>query len=288
MAERQALEDARQRRATTMWNEAKALLEGEVSQQDASDIKTSKVVLLLVLPVLQGQRLAFYGDPEDWQQLVRQVGKELGLFLPWDELFDSDNDQAGQFALLQEMEPVQLLLLAACLLLAHEASQLIRFGGESPGLSYVLGHDRLQQLELGDGERETTQFNETTPGADAKTDNTEDADEEDDFTREGLEEASEEQQGELDELGANDFATAGYDHGGLDDETAEENDIKSDSKNAAENNFEPEGYKRRDKAPDSDEHAPDDTTEEAPMTTSEPELLEREDSQRARTLVTTE
>lgn len=301
-AEQQALEDARQRRATSMWNEAKTRLEVEVSlgglegngidgTGGTDGNEGSRIAALLALPVVKGRRMGFFGDPDDWKEMVQQVGKELGLLLPWDELFDPETGAAREFALLTAMEPVQLLLLSACLLLAQEASQVIRFGGDAPALNFVLGHDRVRQLELETGEseageehdeeRDSENSNEEQPATGGEGE-----DDTDIFTREGLEDTGEEDE-EPDEIGASDFLTAGYQHGELDEpdeDAAEDDKLLGDA-----GDFEPDGYKRRDLATER-EYSQDETTEE-PTDEAQPASEEGEDtseaeSQEESTLVT--
>ena len=276
-AEHQAQRDKRQRRASALWSEAKAVLEAETSQGKIESGEASKVAALLAWPVLQGRRMRFAGDPEEWEQIARQVGTELGLSLPWDELFDDDTESAQGLALLQALEPVQLFLLAACLLLAQEAAQMIHGESDAPGLGFVLGHDRVRQLELEVGAADENE------GEEEKDD---DHDEES-FMREGLEGASE--AGEESDEGGNDDSL----EPDFDDETeaAAEEEHEEDEAEAAfsASDFEPDGYKRSDLT-DARGYSQDETTEE-PADAEQPasqgeESEEREEHQTKQELVT--
>ncbi len=145
-AERQAHEEARRQRFLALWNQAK-----EVLSEERKAGEWHKIVPLLVLPVLQGHYLR-YGDPEAWQNMAQQVGREVSISLPWEALFDSPGEQTDVLALLQEVEPADLLLFAACLLLAQEAREAVRFGGPTPHLGFVLGQTEAHQPELPDEE----------------------------------------------------------------------------------------------------------------------------------------
>ena len=272
-AEQQAQGDKRQRRASALWSEAKAVLEAETSQGKIESGEASKVAALLAWPVLQGRRMRFAGEPEEWEQIARQVGTDLGLSLTWDELFDADTEAAQELALLQALEPVQLFLLAACLLLAQEAAQMIHCESEAPGLGFVLGHDRVRQLELEVGATDENK------GEEEKDD---DHDEES-FMREGLEEASAEDE-ESNEGGNDDSLEPDFD-----DETEAAAEEENGEAAFSVSDFEPEGYKRSDPT-DEREYSPDETTEESadaeqPVSQGE-ESEEREEHQTQQELVT--
>lgn len=234
-AERKAHQEQRQRRANALWSEAKGVLEAEISQGDEQ-----RAAFLVALPILRGERLRWGGDPEEWQQMVEQVGRELGLPVPWNEFYDPDTDEAKSFALLREhkVEGEQLLLLASCLLLAQEAMSVIRFAGETPNLSFVLGHERVSQLELGEDEAtekapaEEAPSGEDLPDGDPPEDGSTEGfrlgdslldeglpDEDlpegwptEDELRENYEEDESEELEHIDEIGADDFNAAGFDH----------------------------------------------------------------------------
>lgn len=140
-AERQAHEETRRRHFTTLWSGAK-----DVLCEEQAKSSWRKVASLLALPVLQRHHLHYF-DPEAWQHLVRQTGRELDVSLDWEALFDTD-DHAEVFELLQEVEPDRLLLFTSCLLLAQEASEAIRFSGTTPNLNFVLGLIEPGQPEL--------------------------------------------------------------------------------------------------------------------------------------------
>jgi len=141
-AERQAHEEARQRRFTALWREAKAVLVTEA--ESGTWTKTS---LLLTRSLLFGHAY-HYGNPDVWVMLVRQVGRELDLTLPWEKLFDAETDDAETLSLLQTVEPSRLLLLVGCLMLAQEAQEAIRFANATPDLDLVLDRTTANQPEL--------------------------------------------------------------------------------------------------------------------------------------------
>jgi ParB family chromosome partitioning protein len=142
-AERQAHEEARRRKYLTLWSDAKNSL-------SESEELSSKTAALLTLPIVRGDFLR-YGDQGAWRSLVQQVGLEVKVHLPWNELFESDAAQRSKsqaYTLLEDVPPHRLLLFAACLILAHEAQNVVRFGGETPQLCFVLGLTPSQQSEL--------------------------------------------------------------------------------------------------------------------------------------------
>jgi len=140
--ERQAHEEERQRRFTALWREAKEVLVAE-----AENVIWTKTSLLLARSLLFGHAY-HYGNPETWVMLVRQVGRELDILLPWETLFDAETDDAETLSLLQTVEPSRLLLLVGCLMLAHEAQEAIRFASVTPDLDLVLGRTSVSQPEL--------------------------------------------------------------------------------------------------------------------------------------------
>ena len=141
-AERKAHEEERQRRFTALWREAKEVLVAEAE----TGIWT-KTALLLTRSLLFGHAY-HYGNPDMWVMLVRQVGRELDLTLPWEKLFDAETDDAETLSLLQEVQPSRLLLLVRCLMLAQEAQEAIRFANATPDLDLVLGRTTASQPQL--------------------------------------------------------------------------------------------------------------------------------------------
>jgi len=169
-AERQAHEDARRQKYQTLWHQAKGILHADIEAHALTRLAT-----ILALPVLQAE-FCRYVDSEQWGSLARTVGTSVGVSVPWHDLLDGEKEPAELYALLQEQfqtqrqlkaeahleaeadletegdlkaqEPEQLLLLCVCLLLAYEAQQTVRFGGETPLLDFVLGHSRTEQPEL--------------------------------------------------------------------------------------------------------------------------------------------
>ena len=154
-AERQAHEDARKRRYTLEWQRAVAALQDELEAPSAHKLS----VLLCALVLRTGAR---YGNAEAWETLARAVARELGIVLPWDELF-SAYDEASTLGALEraigahdaELDPdagapapQRLLLFASALLLADEAQTAVRFGGETPRLNFVIGAQHAEQREL--------------------------------------------------------------------------------------------------------------------------------------------
>jgi hypothetical protein len=103
------------------------------------------------LPVLQAA-FCRYVDPEQWRVLARTIIVNCGAFMPWDDLLDAEKEDGELYAelhaQLQAQAPERLLLLCACLLLSYEANQVVRYGGETPGIDFVLGRKPEQQGEL--------------------------------------------------------------------------------------------------------------------------------------------
>jgi ParB/RepB/Spo0J family partition protein len=168
--ERQAHEDARRRHFTRLWEQANQVLEGEKAEPRRAAALLTSVIL--------GSELHRYGyasasgSEVEHGALAKSVARALGLVLPWDALLEAE-DEAAMFHLLagspqavadrdhqtdegtgasteaaEVPEPVQLLLFAASLLLVQEVRQAVRFGGQTPRLSFVLGPHHETQLEL--------------------------------------------------------------------------------------------------------------------------------------------
>lgn len=141
-AEREAHEEARRRYFTGLWQEAKIKLETEMQSGNAKPCAA-----LALLPLLSGTHLR-YGETEAWRAINRQVASELSLDVPW-HLCQSDETTTAQvLEALQSHEPHDLLRFVSCLLLAQEALQAVRYGGETPLLSAVLGHQTAIQNQL--------------------------------------------------------------------------------------------------------------------------------------------
>jgi ParB/RepB/Spo0J family partition protein len=145
-AERQANEDARREKYLALWQQAR-----DVLKTDVEDRSLNRLATLIALPVLQAA-FCRYVDGEQWASLTRTVGASVGIFVPWDDLLD---DEKGDFELyemlsgqLEAQAPEKLLLLCACLLLAYEANQVVRFSGETPGIDFALGLTPARQTEL--------------------------------------------------------------------------------------------------------------------------------------------
>lgn len=157
-AQREANEAARRNQYQVLWQDARAVLQADVENRNWSRLAT-----LLSLPVLQAQ-FCRYVDEEQWQNLTRTVASSLGVLVPWEELLYSDQEDGELYALLhaqlETQAPEKLLLLCASLLLAYEANQTVRFGGETPGLNFVLGRQPAQQIELDENELEELEVKE--------------------------------------------------------------------------------------------------------------------------------
>lgn len=155
--ERQAHEDARRRHFTRLWEQANQVLQDERQEPlKAAALMTS---------VMLGSELHRYGYDAEHGALARSVASALNLTLPWDALLEAE-DEAAMFHLLGGNgtqtdegtaasaeaavlpEPGELLLFAASLLMVQEVRQAVRFGGETPRLSFVLGPQHEAQLEL--------------------------------------------------------------------------------------------------------------------------------------------
>jgi hypothetical protein len=122
------------------------VLKGDVEAKSLARLAT-----LIALPVFQAA-FCRYVDAEQWQSLTRMVAVSVGVFVPWDDLLDEEKEDRELYDLLhshlQAQAPEKLLLLCACLLLAYEANQVVRFSGETPGLDFVLGRKPEVQPEL--------------------------------------------------------------------------------------------------------------------------------------------
>jgi ParB/RepB/Spo0J family partition protein len=156
--EREAKEEARRQTYQALWHRAKEKLQAEIAEQNLSRVTT-----LLALPVLQAA-FCRYMDPEQWQALARTVAVNAGVFVPWDDLLDEETADGELYELLmgqlEAQKPEKLLLLCACLLLAYEANQVVRFGGETPGIDFVLSRKPEQQRELEEQEESSGEIEE--------------------------------------------------------------------------------------------------------------------------------
>ncbi|BCM94132.1 chromosome-partitioning protein Spo0J [Abditibacteriota bacterium] len=141
-AERQAHEQARQRKFLALWQDAKTRL---VAQVEADDVQSCAAIVLL--PLITGQHLR-YGGIESWRTQAQQVAQELTLNLPLEMLLGADTLPAQALVALQDLEVNDLLRFLACLLLAQEARGAVHFGGETPLLSFALGFEVTPQEEL--------------------------------------------------------------------------------------------------------------------------------------------
>ncbi len=163
-AEREAHEEARRRKYLALWNDAKAVLqEGEEIHPNAA--------ALLALPIVRGEFLR-WGDRESWRTLVQQIALEVKVHLPWNEIFEPEQSEFQPFTLLQDVAPRELLLFAACLVLAHEAREAVRFGGETPQLHFVLGMAPAEQPELDTSDSEASDDLEGVSGESVPGDST--------------------------------------------------------------------------------------------------------------------
>ena len=92
----------------------------------------------------------------------------VGVFVPWDDLLDEDKEDGELYesaaAANWKRRHRKLLLLCACLLLAYEANQVVRFGGETPGMDFVLGRKPEIQVELGEESVEYESTNKENSG----------------------------------------------------------------------------------------------------------------------------
>ena len=140
-AERQAHEEARQRKFTEFWREAIRRLNDEEQETPIS------WATLALWPLAKGAHLR-YGEQQSWNELGGQVSHELSLDLPWQAWQDDEIQVAELFTALGRVETNDLLRFFGALLLAQEALQAIRYGGETPLLSAVLGHQTATQDEL--------------------------------------------------------------------------------------------------------------------------------------------
>ena len=144
-AERKAYEETRQRKFTEFWREAiRRLNDGE--QEPVVSWAT-----LALWPLAKGAHLR-YGELQSWNELGAQVSRELSLDLPWQSWQDDELSMAQLLAELKSVKTDDLLRFFGALLLAQEALQAIRYGGETPLLSLVLGHQNTTQGELSESD----------------------------------------------------------------------------------------------------------------------------------------
>ena len=146
-AERQAHEEARQRKFTEFWREALQHL------NDAEQETSVSWTTLALWPLAKGTHLR-YGELQSWNELAGQVALELSLDLPLQNWQDDELSTAQLLTELERVETPDLLRFFGALLLAQEALQAIRYGGETPLLSAVLGHQTATQGELPDSDEE--------------------------------------------------------------------------------------------------------------------------------------
>ena len=144
-AERQAHEEARQRKFTEFWREALRRL------NDAQKEPIVSWTTLALWPLVKGTHLR-YGEQQSWNELGQQVATELSLDLPWQLWQDEETSTAQLLTELKRVETNDLLRFFGALLLAQEALQAIRYGGETPLLSAVLGHQTATQGEFSDSD----------------------------------------------------------------------------------------------------------------------------------------
>ena len=144
-AERKAHEETRQRKFTEFWHEAIRRLNDENQEPIVS------WATLALWPLAKGAHLR-YGELQSWNELGAQVSRELSLDLPWQEWQDDETSTTQLLTELKSVKTDDLLRFFGALLLAQEALQAIRYGGETPLLSTVLGHQSATQGELSDSE----------------------------------------------------------------------------------------------------------------------------------------
>lgn len=134
-AEREAEEKQRQTHYNALWASAKDKLLNDVTNGD-----TRRLTVLVVLPILRSLYHE-YGYVQSWREGVKEIANELEV--PLLEEFVSSEDDGEAYAALdaamrQDVAPEKMFLLCACLLLAEEAREAIRFLRETPSLNYVL------------------------------------------------------------------------------------------------------------------------------------------------------
>ena len=144
-AERAAHEEARQRKFTEFWREALQRL------NDAEQETSVSWTTLALWPLAKGTHLR-YGELQSWNELGQQVATELSLDLPWQLWQDEETSTDQLLTELKRVETNDLLRFFGALLLAQEALQAIRYGGETPLLSAVLGHQTATQGEFSDSD----------------------------------------------------------------------------------------------------------------------------------------
>ena len=141
--ERKAHEETRQRKFTEFWREAIRRLNDEQQEPLVS------WATLALWPLTKGAHLR-YGELQSWNELGAQVSRELSIDLPWQEWQDDETSTAQLLTQLKGVKTDDLLRFFGALLLAQEALQAIRYGGETPLLSTVLGHQSATQEEFSD------------------------------------------------------------------------------------------------------------------------------------------
>jgi len=144
-AERKAHEEARQRKFTEFWREAIRCL------NDGDQEPVVSWATLALWPLAKGTHLR-YGELQSWNELGAQVSRELSLDLPWQDWQDDEISTAQLLTELKGVKTDDLLRFFGALLLAQEALQAIRYGGETPLLSTVLGHQSATQGEFSDSD----------------------------------------------------------------------------------------------------------------------------------------
>ena len=146
-AERQAHEEARGRKFTELWREALQRLSDPEQETNVS------WAALALWPMVKGVHLR-YGELQSWNELGEQVARELSLDLPWQLWQDDETSTSQLLTELKQIETSDLLRFFGALLLAQEASNAIRYSGETPLLSAVLGHQTATQGEFSDSQEE--------------------------------------------------------------------------------------------------------------------------------------
>jgi ParB/RepB/Spo0J family partition protein len=149
-AERQAQEETRKRHFLALWCEAKEKL---IGQQESGDERT--IVSLLAYPSVLVDQYSYRGT-EPGLSFMRQIGDDLAVELPWESLFDEEVKPAQALQMFQQADARRLLLYLACLLLAEEAAEAVRYARETPLIDAVLGRTDANQvtMEEDDGEQE--------------------------------------------------------------------------------------------------------------------------------------
>ena len=143
--ERKAHEETRQRKFTEFWREAIRRLNDEQQEPLVS------WATLALWPLAKGAHLR-YGELQSWNELGAQVSRELSIDLPWQDWQDDEISTDQLLTKLKGVETDDLMRFFGALLLAQEALQAIRFGGETPILSHVLGHQNATQGEFSESD----------------------------------------------------------------------------------------------------------------------------------------